>query len=73
MWELRGERLSFRQLRTRCDDVSPTSLNTRLKEMRELNLIDLDTEGFGPTQWGRELGEHLMPLNDWSAKWAESL
>ena len=30
LWELRDERLTFRELRERCDDVSPTSLNHRL-------------------------------------------
>ena len=49
--------------------MSPTSLNQRLKELRELNLIDHDKEGFGYTTWGNELGEHLLTLNDWSVGW----
>ncbi|MFK8047516.1 MAG: winged helix-turn-helix transcriptional regulator [Halioglobus sp.] len=69
LWELRAERLTFRELRTQCDDMSPTSLNQRLKELRELNLIDHDEEGFGYTTWGKELGEQLMTLNNWSVGW----
>lgn len=69
LWELREEHLTFRELRERCDDVSPTSLNTRLKELREMHLIELTDEGFGYTRWGRELGEHLLPLNEWSLRW----
>tara|TARA_R110001599_G_scaffold353795_2_gene597963 strand:+ start:110520 stop:110828 length:309 start_codon:yes stop_codon:yes gene_type:complete len=69
LWELRSGRMTFRELRTHCDDVSPTSLNQRLKELRELKLIDHDEEGFGFTKWGSELGEHLLTLNDWSVDW----
>lgn len=73
LWELRDERLTFRDLRARCDDVSPTSLNQRLKELRELGLVDHDDEGFGYTRLGRELGEQLLALNDWSHKWDRAL
>ena len=69
LWELRSGRMTFRELRSHCDDVSPTSLNQRLKELRELNLIDHDEDGFGYTTWGNELGEHLLALNDWSEGW----
>ena len=73
MWELRDERMTFRQLRKRCDDVSPTSLNLRLKELRELHLLDHDENGFGYTKWGQELGDQLLVLNRWSLKWADVL
>ncbi len=73
MWELRDERLTFRQLRKRCDDVSPTSLNLRLKELRDLHLLDHDENGFGYTKWGQELGDQLLVLNRWSQKWADVL
>ncbi|MGD8829732.1 MAG: winged helix-turn-helix transcriptional regulator [Pseudomonadales bacterium] len=69
LWELRDERLTFRELQARCDDVSPTSLNQRLKELRALDLVDHDDAGFGYTRWGRELGEHLIRLSDWSRRW----
>ena len=73
LWELRDGRLTFRQLRERCDDVSPTSLNRRLKELRDLNLVDHDQSGFGYTDWGRELGEQLLSLSQWSKRWGKSL
>lgn len=69
LWELREAHLTFRELRQRCDEVSPTSLNTRLKELRELQLIELTDAGYGYTRWGKELGEHLLPLNEWSTRW----
>jgi len=71
LWELRGERLTFRQLQERCDRISPTVLNRRLKELRELDLIDHDGNGFGFTDQGEELGQHLLALNDYAQRWAD--
>ena len=74
MWELRGgQRLTFRELRERCDDVSPTSLNQRLKELRQLQLVDHNENGFGYTTWGLELGEYLTELSIWSEKWGKAI
>lgn len=73
LWELREERLTFRELRARCDNVSPTILNRRLQSLRELELLDHAEAGYGYTKWGRELGTHLMPLSRWSERWAEAL
>jgi len=73
MSELRDQRLTFRELRERCDDVSPTSLNLRLKELRMLQLVDHDDDGYGYTKWGRELGDQLSELNRWSEKWGKAI
>ena len=69
LWELRNQNVTFRELRERCDEVSPTSLNNRLKELRELNLVVRGESGYEYTESGRELGEHLLNLSQWSAKW----
>jgi DNA-binding HxlR family transcriptional regulator len=73
LWELRAQRLTFRQLRARCDDVSPTSLNRRLQELRELQLVDHTEDGFGYTVWGESLGEQLLRLSQWSEEWNKDL
>ena len=73
LWELREERLTFRALQGRCDNVSPTSLNRRLKELRRLHIIDHDGEGFGYTDLGRELGDHLVKFSRWSDKWSKAI
>lgn len=73
LWELRDGRLTFRDLQAHCDGVSPTLLNKRLKELRELNLIDHSAEGYGFTRYGEDLGEQLADLSKWSNKWAKSL
>jgi DNA-binding HxlR family transcriptional regulator len=73
LWELREERLTFRELRERCDNVSPTSLNRRLRDLREAGLVDLSEEGYGYTERGRELGQYLLELNRWSEAWYAGL
>lgn len=70
LWELREGRHSFRDIQSRCDFVSPTLLNKRLKTLREIDLVDLTDEGFGLTRWGQELGIYLADLDRWSARWA---
>ena len=71
IWELRTERLSFRGLRERCDDVSPTVLNTRLKALRDYGIVDLDDTGYGLTRPGRELGTQLGSLDAWARRWVK--
>lgn len=74
LWELRHEaRLTFRELQSQCENVSPTILNKRLKELRELKIIDHTEGGYGFTALGRELGTQIAGLDVWSKKWAKQL
>ena len=71
IWALRAERLTFRGLQERCDGMSPTVLNERLKALRESGLVDqAGSEGYGLTPLGRELLQVFMPLVEWSKRWA---
>ena len=71
IWELRGERLTFRALQEACGGVSPTVLNERLRELRESGLVDsAGSLGYGLTARGRELIEQFLPLVAWSTRWA---
>ena len=73
IWELREERLTFRQLQDRCDKVSPTLLNNRLKNLRDMDIVDHEEGGYGFTQLGEELGSQLINLSVWSERWAKAL
>lgn len=73
LWELRSEPLNFRALREACEDVSPSVLNTRLKELRSLGLVSHEGDGYALTPQARELVELLLPLTGWSERWAASL
>jgi DNA-binding HxlR family transcriptional regulator len=69
IWELRDAPLTFRALRERCDQISPTVLNQRLALLRENGLLELVDAGYQPTQSCKELGTILMQLSDWSKSW----
>jgi DNA-binding HxlR family transcriptional regulator len=72
VWELRGDRLRFRELRTACGEPSPTILNQRLAELREAALVEIHDEGYGLTALGRELLERFLPVIEWSERWARA-
>ncbi len=71
LWELRNSRLTFRALRDACGGVSPTVLNTRLRELREAGVIESTPEGYAVTDLGRELCKALAPLEQWAQRWAK--
>ena len=73
IWELRDAPLTFRALRERCDQVSPTVLNQRLALLRENGLVVLADDGYLPTPACKELGAILMQLTGWSKDWAAGL
>lgn len=70
LWELREAPLSFRDLQSRCDALSPSVLNTRLAELREARLIEASAEGYRLTAHGRSLGAQLLRLSAWAEDWA---
>jgi DNA-binding HxlR family transcriptional regulator len=71
LWELREVPLTFRELRTRCDEMSPSVLNTRLAELREAGIISGERGvGYQLTKSGQDLLTALMPLHNWAAAWA---
>jgi len=73
LWELRSESLTFRSLQARCEEVSPTVLNNRLKELRELQLIELSPDGYGLSDWGRKISKPLVQLDVLATEWAKDV
>ena len=70
LWELYASSpLSFRELRDSCDDMSPSVLNQRLRELREARIVQLDDEGFELTDDGRELMRLFKPVSSWAKRW----
>ncbi|WP_394846106.1 helix-turn-helix transcriptional regulator [Pendulispora brunnea] len=70
LWELRDAPATFRALRERCDDISPTVLNARLKELRESGIVELsDDEGYRLTDRGVALRNALVPIAEWADTW----
>lgn len=64
---------TFRELQSRCEGISPTVLNSRLKELKQAGMIEMTEDGYGATKGGREVFEMIKPLKTWSVKWAKNL
>jgi DNA-binding HxlR family transcriptional regulator len=72
LWELRDESLTFRELQTRCDDMSSSVLNQRLRELRGADIVTLEESGgYRLTDEGLALVRALVPLHQWAADWSK--
>lgn len=72
LWELREDGLqSFRELQTRCGNISSSVLNQRLRELREADIVASDaTGGYRLTDEGQRLLQALAPVDAWAKRWA---
>lgn len=73
LWELRAQALTFRELRASCDEVSPSVLNQRLAELRDLGFVELVDDGYQLTSEGRALEALIAPLDGFAKGWARRL
>lgn len=71
LWELREAALTFRALQEACE-TNPALLNTRLKELREAQLVDHGEAGYALTPLGVKLVQSLLPLVRWADDWAKA-
>jgi DNA-binding HxlR family transcriptional regulator len=74
VWELRDGPLGFRPLRQRCDNMSSSVLLTRLTELQQAGLVSHPPDGdYALTEMGSAAYQALLPLLDWSRRWAAQL
>lgn len=73
VWQLHQQSLTFRELQAKCDGISPTLLNTRLKELRAVSIVTKSVKGYTLTLVGEELMAVIYPLGDWSLHWCNVL
>mgnify|MGYP001401803826 CR=1 FL=1 len=73
LWSLRDQPRNFRDLQAHCGSASPSVLNTRLKELRSVGLVEKVADGYALTETGRELYARLEPLGDWAMEWVPTL
>lgn len=70
IWELRGGALTFRQLQNACGEISPTVLNQRLAELRDVRVVaHADGVGYQLTEHGQALLTAMQPLMAWAVSW----
>lgn len=72
VWELHAGPSGFRELRDRCEGLSPSTLSQRLTELRDAALVETEASGRNAlTELGRSLVEALTPIVQWSRDWAK--
>jgi len=70
IWELRDGPLPFRALQERCDGMSSSVLNQRLRELRAAGVLDGGDGGYRLTGEGERLLDAFPPISDWAERWA---
>ena len=73
VWQLSQGSATFRELQQRCEKISPSLLNTRLKELKALKLVESTPNGYQLTVTGQALFSIVAPLEEWSHKWASQI
>ena len=73
LWELsqpdgspRGASYTFRALQDACGGVSPTVLNERLHELRDIGVIVPQAGGYALSPAGRTLAKSLSSMHGWA-------
>jgi DNA-binding HxlR family transcriptional regulator len=74
LWALRdGHAQTFRLLQDSVGGITPNTLNTRIKELREAALLNHGREGYVLTSTGADLLRRLSELQAFANKWAAGL
>lgn len=73
LWALRdGHAQTFRLLQDSVGGITPNTLNTRIKELREAGLMTHGGDGYAVTNLGADLLKRLGDLQAFAGKWANS-
>src|SRR3954470_9728872 len=73
LWALRdGHAQTFRLLQDSVGGITPNTLNTRIKEMREAGLVTHGSDGYIVTPTGADLLKRLNDLPAFASKWVAS-
>lgn len=74
LWALKdGHAQTFRLLQDSVGSITPNTLNTRVKEMREAGLMTHGSDGYLLTALGTDLVKRLGDLQPFAVKWVSSL
>lgn len=70
LWALRdGHAQTFRLLQDSVGNITPNTLNTRIKELREAGLVSHGGDGYSLTVSGQDLLKRLSDLQAFAGKW----
>lgn len=73
LWALKdGHPQTFRLLQDSVGGITPNTLNTRVKELREAGLLDHGSNGYLVTPLGADLLKRMGDLSAFASKWANN-
>ena len=73
LWALRdGHPQTFRLLQDSVGGITPNTLNTRIKELREAGLVDHGSDGYIVTPVGQDLLKRLSDVQAFATRWVAS-
>ena len=71
LWALRdGHPQTFRLLQDSVGGITPNTLNTRIKELRQAGFVNHGDEGYVVTPAGSDLLRRMSDLPAFAAKWS---
>ncbi len=71
LWALRdGHPQTFRLLQDSVGGITPNTLNTRIKDLREAGLLDHGSGGYFLTASGADLVKRLSDVQAFATRWA---
>lgn len=71
LWALRdGHPQTFRLLQDSVGGITPNTLNTRIKELREAGFMEHGSDGYTVTLQGQDLLKRLSDLQAFANRWA---
>lgn len=73
LWALRDGPRTFREIQGGDRRISPSSLNTRLAELRAAGLVTRTEGGYAVTALGADLLRVGEPLVEWAHAWSAAL
>lgn len=73
LWQLQNGPYTFRELQQKCESISPTILNSRIKDLRKAEIAERTLNGYQLTQRGKKLVNLIRPFGDWSREWAREV
>jgi len=70
LWALRdGHPQTFRLLQDSVGGITPNTLNTRIKELREAGFVDHGSDGYTVTPSGSDLLKRLSDVQAFATRW----
>ena len=70
LWALRdGHPQTFRLLQDSVGSITPNTLNTRIKELRECGLLEHGSDGYIVTLSGQDLLKRLSDVQAFANRW----